>query len=536
MKDSNQHHGFTLVELIVVITILAILWTIAFVSLIGFQKTAREATRMSDLNTIAKALEFYYTQENHYPDPTNSFTITFSGSTAWNQWTFWIDTQRITRRISHVPTDPLTNNEYAYSTTNTRQEYELWAISESLLTQTNSNLLFPNRANAANAYYTNIKGNYNKQIVTVKEPSRIYILWVPTIITSEINSVTIQDIIVNGTFAYRNGQNLPWSYSWNLNDWQTINDTTIFTPWAITDTSIPVIYEWTIEALNDVWERQQFADNLISYYQWSNLTDSNLPWLTKLLDTNTNTSENALSYVNTLIRTDTGGLPGNSIKIDWWILAFTLPNFCSKWIYAVWNEEFRRNSANFEAYAALKSDGSITAWWYALSWWTWAPVDTWYTDIFSTIYAFAALKSDGSISVWGDAGWGWSNAPTWSDFIKLYWLWASFAALKSDWTIEQWWAVTASLDDKLYTDEIVFVSSNLVAIAQDGSLGSTNSSYVPISNNSNFRKIYTNTYSYAALRSDGSIDAWPWWIYWWNWEPSDGWYIGINGWISAACR
>lgn len=49
--------GFTLVELIVVITILAILGTIAFISLQGYSQDAKNSKVSSDLSTLASAIE-----------------------------------------------------------------------------------------------------------------------------------------------------------------------------------------------------------------------------------------------------------------------------------------------------------------------------------------------------------------------------------------------------------------------------------------------------------------------------------------------
>ena len=49
--------GFTLVELIVVITILAILGTIAFISLQGYSQDAKNSKVTSDLRTLASSIE-----------------------------------------------------------------------------------------------------------------------------------------------------------------------------------------------------------------------------------------------------------------------------------------------------------------------------------------------------------------------------------------------------------------------------------------------------------------------------------------------
>ncbi|MFA5916599.1 MAG: prepilin-type N-terminal cleavage/methylation domain-containing protein, partial [Candidatus Gracilibacteria bacterium] len=48
--------GFTLVELIVVITILAILGTIGFIAFQNYTKSARDGTRIADINMIKQNL------------------------------------------------------------------------------------------------------------------------------------------------------------------------------------------------------------------------------------------------------------------------------------------------------------------------------------------------------------------------------------------------------------------------------------------------------------------------------------------------
>lgn len=55
-----KKNGFTLVELLVVITIIAILATIGFTIFTNTQKSARDAKRRADIDAIATAMEVNY--------------------------------------------------------------------------------------------------------------------------------------------------------------------------------------------------------------------------------------------------------------------------------------------------------------------------------------------------------------------------------------------------------------------------------------------------------------------------------------------
>jgi len=125
-----RNKWFTLVELIVVITILAILWTIAFISLQGYSRDARDSTRISDIDNIKKALELYTLKTWQYPEPTLWVSVTYSWSQVWIQWTVWDSMITNLKALNSKPVDPLTWNEYAYSRLNTKKEYEVWAILE----------------------------------------------------------------------------------------------------------------------------------------------------------------------------------------------------------------------------------------------------------------------------------------------------------------------------------------------------------------------------------------------------------------------
>lgn len=63
----TKQPGFTLVEIIVTIGIVAALSTLAIISFRGTRVAARDTKRLSDFNTLATALQTYYQQNGSYP-------------------------------------------------------------------------------------------------------------------------------------------------------------------------------------------------------------------------------------------------------------------------------------------------------------------------------------------------------------------------------------------------------------------------------------------------------------------------------------
>ena len=64
--------GFTLVELLVVISIIGVLASVVFASINSARAKARDARRIADLRQIATALEFYYDANGQYPPDVRS--------------------------------------------------------------------------------------------------------------------------------------------------------------------------------------------------------------------------------------------------------------------------------------------------------------------------------------------------------------------------------------------------------------------------------------------------------------------------------
>jgi len=81
-------------------------------------------------------------------------------------------------------------------------------------------------------------------------------------------------------------------------------------------------------------------------------------------------------------------------------------------------------------FAALKEDGSITAWGDANVGGKGAPTDKGYVNIFATDGAFAALKADGSITTWGDEKRGGKGAPRDRGYTKILSNRYAFVAIK----------------------------------------------------------------------------------------------------------
>ena len=322
--------GFTLVELIVVITILAILWTIAFISFQWYTKSSRDSVRISDSKNIEKALELYKLQTWEYPAPEEWVAITYSWAEVWTQWIAWTDVVRNLDKLNKVPRDPLTWNEYTYSRLNTKKEFEIWAALEwSPVVYNFDKLDLINKSYAndiksiATAY---VIWSYNWQIAKVSTWSTTYILAVPTIINWDLNLTDIIEIISAKKLVYNWYWNLPSSYTWTIFEmdwWFDYSET-----WWI------VVYSWSISNLEtDEDARLELISNLQDVYSWTILENT---WnIKQLVETDIDTED-----------------PSDEAKIlAWW----TIDN--SIWTHIVEKLEL--------------TWGWWSSWWSGWEWWAW---------------------------------------------------------------------------------------------------------------------------------------------------------------------
>lgn len=79
--------GFTIVELLIVIVVIAILAAITVVAYNGISNRADFSKKQSDLAAIVKALELYKTDNGRYPNSENCDTNYGNGWCGWDQGT-----------------------------------------------------------------------------------------------------------------------------------------------------------------------------------------------------------------------------------------------------------------------------------------------------------------------------------------------------------------------------------------------------------------------------------------------------------------
>lgn len=308
--------GFTLVELIVVITILAILWTIAFISFQGYSKDSRNSVRISDVWVIEKALSLNELNSWFFPEPENMEIISYSWATLFKQGKFWSRVLWNLEDLNKLPLDPLYNSSYDYSISYNSKKFQLYSMIEwGLFSWWNISYL---------------KWNYLWYDLPSKDWNNCYLITIPSLYISNLPVWWDLSIGEPYSFVYSDSSNLTNQYLSRVN-WY--NDD-FFQIYKTLDSC----------SINSVDELNIYISKLSVYYQ-------QLIW-------NQNYDNIIYEYINkNFARWLIDFLLANWIKIDKNIIA----KFMNPWSGYIFRDSFIWNDWT-----------DITLWYQSDTLWTWS--------------------------------------------------------------------------------------------------------------------------------------------------------------------
>ena len=406
-----QKQAFTLVELIVVITILAILWTIAFISLQWYSEDARDSIRISDVSSMKTSLELFHLNSWKYPLPDEYGTFTYLWNDLFYQWYFWDSViQSLSRNIAEVPLDPLTEKKYIYSVSNTKNELEILSLLE--WDNIVLNIIWQTSA-ASTTVIPKITWNYNWLFVKTSS----HIVPIPSLITSEevtawwtkeLTESWLQSLVINKWENIPSNGNVisnTWALTWLVLTWalNNLNKDSVDADKAAVIEIIKLAYIWET-SLNNEW--------IIEYVLNLETDDTTLAWLfdtivlnepvtstnavatfscwdtvsawwytyTTILwaDSNCWTSQN-MNHWDMLVNWWT--MPSDTDIIEKWCYNNNTSNECDTdwWLYT-WSEAMWFDASCNTVNCVQAEDTSKSVCGQLWTWW-WLPTDTQWTDL-----------------------------------------------------------------------------------------------------------------------------------------------------------
>jgi prepilin-type N-terminal cleavage/methylation domain-containing protein len=122
----RNYRAFTLIELLIAVSIMGILISVGILSYTGLQQRGRDAQRVNDVNQVKIALTTYYNAQV----PT-SYVVAATKTTI-NDSTDALSLALKPNYIKDLPLDPTNsgNNVYKYMTTNAGKNFTLYATLE----------------------------------------------------------------------------------------------------------------------------------------------------------------------------------------------------------------------------------------------------------------------------------------------------------------------------------------------------------------------------------------------------------------------
>lgn len=115
MRKSTS--GFTIVELLIVVVVIAILASISVVAYTGIQGRARDSKRQADLKMVVNTLELYRVDNGGYPRCGATGAYQAGGSLSGGFLSSCVADELVPNYIASIPVDPIdvAPNRYYYA-------------------------------------------------------------------------------------------------------------------------------------------------------------------------------------------------------------------------------------------------------------------------------------------------------------------------------------------------------------------------------------------------------------------------------------
>lgn len=119
MFNWSTSKGFTLIEILVAISIISIVFGITLTSAIALQKSGRDAMRKSDLRNIQIALQQYYADNQTFPTDANTYAEGYPPALTLSSTTSLKSPDNSKTYLNTIPRDPnQTSLPYVYTALN----------------------------------------------------------------------------------------------------------------------------------------------------------------------------------------------------------------------------------------------------------------------------------------------------------------------------------------------------------------------------------------------------------------------------------
>ncbi len=153
--NKKKSLGFTLIEVLIVISIIGVLAAVGFVSYSSAQSSARDSKRKQDLSSLATALELYYGVNRSYPAAAgDGYYISTNNPQTWLP-----ELLSPSKFINVLPVDPLNTGDPKIDDT-TSYGYSYWSNPDGVCGATNTHYLLETKLENPDDSDSNKNKNY----------------------------------------------------------------------------------------------------------------------------------------------------------------------------------------------------------------------------------------------------------------------------------------------------------------------------------------------------------------------------------------